>query len=49
MSSETEHKPIFRDLQADDPDPETTEISSLCFNCGEEVSVQLIQITSDIY
>ncbi|RZB38653.1 zinc finger protein ZPR1, partial [Asbolus verrucosus] len=26
-------KPIFRDLSADDPEPETTEIESLCMNC----------------
>jgi len=29
--------PIFRDLTADDPKPETTEIESLCMNCGENV------------
>lgn len=32
-------KPIFRNLAADDPDPETTEIDSLCLNCGENVSI----------
>jgi len=37
MEEESAKKPIFRDLQADDPDPETTEITSLCFNCGEDV------------
>nr|CAH7746195.1 unnamed protein product [Callosobruchus chinensis] len=26
-------KPLFRDINADDPDPETTEIESLCMNC----------------
>jgi hypothetical protein len=30
--------PIFRNLTADDPEPETTEIESLCMNCGENVS-----------
>lgn len=30
-------KPVFRDLQADDPDPEATEIESMCMNCGENV------------
>jgi hypothetical protein len=37
--------PIFRDLTADDQEPETTEIESLCMNCGEnvcEVKVALI-------
>jgi hypothetical protein len=29
--------PIFRDLTADDPERETTEIESLCMNCGENV------------
>jgi hypothetical protein len=33
--------PIFRDLTADDPEPETTEIESLCMNCGENVSLKL--------
>lgn len=31
-------KPVFRELDADDPEPETTEIESLCMNCGENVS-----------
>jgi hypothetical protein len=31
--------PIFRDLTADGP--ETTEIESLCMNCGENVSLRL--------
>nr|CAG4647076.1 EOG090X06TU [Megafenestra aurita]SVE92411.1 EOG090X06TU [Megafenestra aurita] len=42
MSSETSSKPVFRDLRADDPDPETTEISSLCFNCGEDGVTKLL-------
>lgn len=28
-----EEKPVFRDLTADDPEPEVTEIESLCVNC----------------
>nr|CAG4634805.1 EOG090X06TU [Alona affinis] len=35
-------KPVFRDLNADDPEPETTEISSLCFNCGEDGMTRLL-------
>lgn len=31
-------KPIFRDLTADDPEPETSEIESLCVNCGQNVT-----------
>lgn len=33
----SENKPLFRNLDANDPDPETTEIESLCMNCGENV------------
>lgn len=33
-----EKKPIFRELNADDPDPEATEIESLCMNCHANVS-----------
>jgi hypothetical protein len=28
---------VFRDLTADDPEPEITEIESLCMNCGKNV------------
>nr|CAG4650178.1 EOG090X06TU [Sida crystallina] len=35
-------KPVFRELQADDPEPETTEIESLCFNCGENGLTKLL-------
>ncbi|XP_014219188.1 zinc finger protein ZPR1 [Copidosoma floridanum] len=28
-------KPIFRELKADDPEPETTAIESLCMNCAK--------------
>ena len=31
-------KPIFRELNADDPEPEATVIESLCMNCGKNVS-----------
>lgn len=34
------HKPIFRELTAEDPEPETTVIDSLCMNCGETVSIR---------
>ena len=30
--------PLFKDLQADDPDPEATEIESLCVECEEMVN-----------
>ncbi|GLV40618.1 Zpr1 [Carabus blaptoides fortunei] len=33
MSEATATKPIFRPLNADDPDPEATEVESLCMNC----------------
>jgi hypothetical protein len=32
-------KPIFRDLDPDDPEPETTEIESLCMNCHSNVRI----------
>ncbi|CAG5034447.1 unnamed protein product [Parnassius apollo] len=31
--SSIEKKPVFRDLTAEDPEPEVTEIESLCMNC----------------
>nr|CAG4641721.1 EOG090X06TU [Eurycercus lamellatus] len=42
MTNELSSIPVFRDFQADDPDPETTEISSLCFNCGENGMTRLL-------
>nr|SVE75146.1 EOG090X06TU [Daphnia dolichocephala] len=42
MSTEKMKKPIFREFQADDTGPEITEISSLCFNCGEEGMTKLL-------
>ena len=41
MSDATNSKPVFRELNADDPEPETTEITSLCVNCGEDVNILL--------
>ena len=35
-------KPIFRSLTADDPEPETTEIESLCVNCGQNGVTRLL-------
>ena len=40
-STQSESKsegPLFKDLNADDPEPETTEIESLCVECEEMVS-----------
>lgn len=31
-------RPLFRELDPDDPDPEATVIDSLCMNCHEQVS-----------
>nr|CAG4637037.1 EOG090X06TU [Ceriodaphnia reticulata]SVE72958.1 EOG090X06TU [Ceriodaphnia reticulata] len=42
MTNQVTNTPVFRDLQADDPDPETTEISSLCFNCGQDGVTKLL-------
>lgn len=35
-------KPIFRELNADDPEPEATEIESLCVNCHANVSIKIV-------
>lgn len=35
-------QPIFRNLNADDPDPETTEIESLCMNCQANGTTRLL-------
>lgn len=36
MSATEDNKPLFRDINADDADPEVTEIESLCVNCEEQ-------------
>lgn len=41
MAQETE-KPIFRDLTADEPEPEISEIESLCMNCGDNGITRLL-------
>ncbi|XP_022191605.1 zinc finger protein ZPR1 [Nilaparvata lugens] len=35
-------QPLFKALDADDPDPETTEIESLCLNCGDNGITRLL-------
>lgn len=35
---ENTERPLFRDLNADDPNPEITEIESYCMNCEKNVS-----------
>ncbi|XP_059612173.1 zinc finger protein ZPR1 [Phlebotomus argentipes] len=35
-------KPIFRDLTAEDPEPEATEIESLCVNCMKNGTTRLL-------
>ncbi|XP_060808184.1 zinc finger protein ZPR1 [Amyelois transitella] len=37
-----DQKPVFRDLSADDPDPEVTEIESLCMNCHANGTTRLL-------
>ena len=37
-SVESKERPIFRELTADDDNPEVTEIESLCMTCGNNVS-----------
>ncbi|CAK1547940.1 unnamed protein product [Leptosia nina] len=38
----TEQKPLFRDLTAEDPEPEVTEIESLCMNCQSNGMTRLL-------
>ncbi|CAD1477947.1 unnamed protein product [Heterotrigona itama] len=40
--TEEKTKSIFRDLTADDPEPETTEIESLCMNCEKNGVTRLL-------
>jgi len=40
-SSDTMDKPLFRDIQADDDDPEITEIESLCMRCESQGMTRL--------
>ncbi|KAG5869771.1 hypothetical protein JTB14_014703 [Gonioctena quinquepunctata] len=35
-------KPLFRDLDADDPEPESTEIESLCMNCHANGTTRIL-------
>ena len=32
-------EPVFKELQAEDPDVAPTEVESMCVNCGENVSL----------
>ncbi|XP_054271327.1 zinc finger protein ZPR1 [Macrosteles quadrilineatus] len=41
-TSEEPPKPLFRNLNADDPDPEASVIESLCLNCGENGTTKLL-------
>ncbi|KAI4465911.1 zinc finger protein zpr1 [Holotrichia oblita] len=40
--SRSENKPIFRELNADDAEPEITEIESLCMKCYENGTTKLL-------
>ncbi|XP_060518272.1 zinc finger protein ZPR1 [Cylas formicarius] len=35
-------KPLFRDLAGDDPDPEVTEVESMCVSCGGNGKTRLL-------
>ena len=43
-SVESKERPIFRELTADDDNPEVTEIESLCMTCGNNVSNGLCEV-----
>ncbi|XP_048480090.1 zinc finger protein ZPR1 [Plutella xylostella] len=40
--SAVESKPLFRDLNAEDPEPECTEIESMCMNCHANGMTRLL-------
>lgn len=42
VGTSTEAKPIFRPLNADDPNPESTKIESLCISCGKNGITQIL-------
>lgn len=42
LEQNVDTKPLFRDLRADEPEPESTVIESLCMNCGKNVSTLFI-------
>lgn len=42
MSETALNKPLFRDINADDDDPEITEMESLCMHCHESVSLVVL-------
>ena len=37
MAEDKKKEPVFKDLQAEDPDAMPQEIESMCMNCGENV------------
>lgn len=41
--------PLFKDLKADDPEPEATEIESLCLECEEMVGNCFALVSQTIY
>ncbi|XP_004518881.1 zinc finger protein ZPR1 [Ceratitis capitata] len=42
LQNKGEIKPIFRNIDGDDPDPETTEIESACMNCFRSGKTRLL-------
>ena len=40
-------EPIYKDLQADEPDVAPTEVESMCVNCGE--NVRFIMVMFQVY
>ncbi|XP_017466414.1 PREDICTED: zinc finger protein ZPR1 [Rhagoletis zephyria] len=42
METAGEKKPLFRNIDADDPDPETTELESACMNCFRSGRTRLL-------
>ena len=46
MATDEKKEPVYKDLQAEDPDVVPTEIESMCMNCGENVS--FLSFSTDI-
>lgn len=38
----TAEKPMFRDIDGGDEDPEVTEVESMCMSCHENVSISFV-------
>ena len=49
MPDSSGQKPLFRNIDADDDDPEVTEIESFCVNCEKQVRLLLLNFDSALF